>query len=41
MAELAKEQADHDELKTLAGEIIAAQQREVDIIKEYFMGAHG
>ena len=41
MAELAKEKADHDELKTLAGEIIAAQQREIDIIEAYFMGAHG
>jgi uncharacterized protein (DUF305 family) len=40
-AELAKERADHAELKTLAGEIIAAQQREIDIIEEYFMGAHG
>jgi uncharacterized protein (DUF305 family) len=41
MAELAKEKAARDELKTLAGEIIAAQQREIDIIEEYFMGAHG
>jgi uncharacterized protein (DUF305 family) len=41
MAELAQERADHEELKTLAGEIIAAQQREIDIIKAYFMGAHG
>lgn len=41
MAELAKEKADHDELKTLAGDIIAAQQREIDVIEAYFMGAHG
>ena len=41
MAELAKDKADHDELKTLAGDIIAAQQREIDIIQAYFMGAHG
>jgi uncharacterized protein (DUF305 family) len=41
MAELAEEKADHDELKTLAGGIIAAQQREIDIIEAYFMGAHG
>jgi uncharacterized protein (DUF305 family) len=41
IAELAKENAGHDELKTLAGEILAAQQREIDIIKAYFMGAHG
>jgi uncharacterized protein (DUF305 family) len=41
MAELARERADHDELRTLAGEIIAIQQREIDIIEEYFMGAHG
>jgi uncharacterized protein (DUF305 family) len=41
IAELAKEKAGHDELKTLAGETIAAQQREIDIIKTYFMGAHG
>lgn len=41
IAELAKENAGHDELKTLAGEILAAQQREIDIIEAYFMGAHG
>jgi uncharacterized protein (DUF305 family) len=41
MAELAKQKAAHDELKTLAGEISAAQQREIDIIEAYFMGAHG
>jgi uncharacterized protein (DUF305 family) len=41
MAELAREKADHDELKTLADEIIAAQQREIKTIEDYFMGAHG
>jgi uncharacterized protein (DUF305 family) len=41
MAELAKENAGHDELKTLAGDIIAVQQREIDIIEAYFMGGHG
>lgn len=40
MAELAEEKAGHDEIKTLAGDIIAAQQRQVDIIEAYFMGAH-
>jgi uncharacterized protein (DUF305 family) len=41
MAELAREKADHDELEKLAGDIITAQQREIDIIEAYFMGAHG
>ena len=41
MAELAREKADHEELKELAGDIIAAQQREIDIIQAYFQGAHG
>jgi uncharacterized protein (DUF305 family) len=41
MAELAKEKADHDELKTFAGDIIAAQQREIDTIEAYFKGGHG
>jgi uncharacterized protein (DUF305 family) len=41
MAELAKMRADHDELRTLAGDIIAAQQREIEVIEAYFMGAHG
>lgn len=40
MAELAEEKAGHDEIKTLASDIIAAQQRQVDIIEAYFMGAH-
>ena len=41
MADLAREKADHDELKELAGDIISAQQREIDIIQAYFQGAHG
>jgi uncharacterized protein (DUF305 family) len=41
MASLATEKADHDEIKMLAGDIIAAQQREIDIMQAYFMGAHG
>jgi uncharacterized protein (DUF305 family) len=41
MARLAEETAGHDEVKTLAGEIIAAQQREIDIIEAYFKGGHG
>ncbi|MBA3244032.1 MAG: DUF305 domain-containing protein [Actinobacteria bacterium] len=41
MAELAQEKADHDEIKTLAGEIIASQQREIDVMEAYFQGGHG
>jgi uncharacterized protein (DUF305 family) len=41
MVEPAKEKAGHDELKTLAAEIIAAQQREIDLIQAFFQGAHG
>ena len=41
MARLAKEKAGHDEVKTLAGNIIAAQQREIDIMEAYFKGGHG
>jgi uncharacterized protein (DUF305 family) len=41
MAELAEERADHDELKTLASGITAAQQREIDVMEAYFQGAHG
>jgi uncharacterized protein (DUF305 family) len=36
-----QQRADHDELKELAGDIIAAQQRENEIIQSYFQGAHG
>lgn len=41
MAELAEEKADHDEAKQLAGDIITAQQREIDIMEKYAMGGHG
>jgi uncharacterized protein (DUF305 family) len=41
MAELAEEKADHDELKRLASNIIAAQQREIDVMETYSAGAHG
>jgi uncharacterized protein (DUF305 family) len=41
IAELAKRKAGHDELRTLAENIIAAQQREIEIIEAYFKGAHG
>jgi uncharacterized protein (DUF305 family) len=41
MAEPAEERAGHDELKTLAGDIIAAQQLEIDTIMAYFMRGHG
>jgi uncharacterized protein (DUF305 family) len=41
MARLAEEKADHDEIKLLAGDIIAAQQREIDIMKAFFQGGHG
>jgi uncharacterized protein (DUF305 family) len=35
------QRAGHEEVKTLAGNIIAAQQREIDIMEAYFKGAHG
>ncbi len=41
MARLAQEKAGHDEITTLAGDIIAAQQREIEIMEAYFEGAHG
>lgn len=40
MARLAEEKAGHEEVKTLAGEIIAAQQREIDVMKEHTAGEH-
>jgi uncharacterized protein (DUF305 family) len=41
MAELAEAKADHDEVKQLAGDIITAQQREIDIMEKHAMGDHG
>jgi uncharacterized protein (DUF305 family) len=41
MAELAEEKAGHDEVKELAGDIIAAQQREIDVLEGHTMGEHG
>jgi uncharacterized protein (DUF305 family) len=41
MATLAKDKAGHEEIKNLAEDIIAAQQREIDIMEAYFKGAHG
>jgi uncharacterized protein (DUF305 family) len=35
MAEIALERGQHDEIKNLAGEIIAAQQREITIMEEH------
>src|SRR6266540_1811644 len=40
MARLAEEKAGHEEVKKLAGEIIAAQQREIDVMKEHAEGMH-
>jgi uncharacterized protein (DUF305 family) len=41
MARLAEEKAGHDEVKELAGDIIAAQQREIDVLEKYATGGHG
>jgi uncharacterized protein (DUF305 family) len=41
MTRLAKKKGDHDEIKALAGDIITAQQREIDIMKAFFQGGHG
>jgi uncharacterized protein (DUF305 family) len=41
MAELATQRAGHDEIKTLAADIIAAQQREIDTLEAFFEGGHG
>jgi uncharacterized protein (DUF305 family) len=41
MATLAKEKAGHEEIKTLADDITAAQQREIDVMEAYFQGGHG
>jgi predicted outer membrane protein len=41
MARLAQERGEHAELQTFAGDIIAAQQREIDIMESFFKGGHG
>jgi uncharacterized protein (DUF305 family) len=41
ISRLADERAEHEEVKELAGEIIAAQQREIDVMKEHAEGEHG
>jgi uncharacterized protein (DUF305 family) len=40
MAEVAKGRAEHDELKDLAGAIVDAQEREVEIMEEHASGGH-
>src|SRR6266545_7498274 len=40
MAELAKQRAGRDEIKTLAGQIIAAQRREIDVMEKHAGGMH-
>jgi uncharacterized protein (DUF305 family) len=41
MARLALRRAEHDELRELAREIVAAQEREIEILKPHAAGAHG
>jgi uncharacterized protein (DUF305 family) len=41
IARLAEEEADHDEVEQLAGEIISAQQREIDVMKPHAEAEHG
>jgi uncharacterized protein (DUF305 family) len=40
MAEAAKERGDHDEVKELADAIIAAQEREIEIMRKHASGEH-
>lgn len=40
MAEVAKDRAQHDEIKQLAGAIIEAQEREIQILKPHAGGEH-
>ena len=40
MAKMAEEQGEHEEIKTLAGEIVAAQEREIEILQEHAGGMH-
>jgi uncharacterized protein (DUF305 family) len=41
MATLAEEKAGHDEVKQLAADIIATQQREIDVLERHATGGHG
>jgi len=43
MAKLAADNAEHDELRDLAEEIISAQEREIDVMRPHASGAmdHG
>jgi uncharacterized protein (DUF305 family) len=41
MAEQAEKNSDHDEVKQLAGDIITAQQREIDVMEQHATGDHG
>lgn len=41
MARLAEEKAGHDEVKQLAGDIITAQQREIEVLERHTTGEHG
>jgi uncharacterized protein (DUF305 family) len=40
MAKLALERAQHDEIRQLAEEIIAAQEREIDVMRSHAAGEH-
>jgi uncharacterized protein (DUF305 family) len=40
MAEIAKERAEHDEIKDLADAIIEAQEREIGILEKHASAAH-
>ena len=40
MAKLAKERAEHEELKELADAIIEAQEREIDVMRPHASGEH-
>jgi uncharacterized protein (DUF305 family) len=40
MAEAAKERGQHDEVKELADAIIAAQEREIEIMRKHASGEH-
>jgi uncharacterized protein (DUF305 family) len=40
MAKLAQERAQHDEIKELAGDIIDAQEREIEILMKHSTGGH-